>query len=176
MKKVFLSVLVTLISVTLFAGEKPKQGFGIQLGWAQPTIRLNSPDQRYPKDSLVNTTKLHGFKVGLVYDASYWGGFGSSIGVNYTFGAASTPWEKKSQYQIPEYPQVHDHILYNEVEMFVDWQYKFEVAKETSGVLYPMDQIPEGADKLAAFFWADEVRPKSPEDVFRKMPKNIHDY
>jgi len=135
MKKVFLTVLVALVSVTLFAEDLPKQGFGIQLGWAQPILRLNDP-LKNPKDSLANTTRLLGLKVGLTYDASYWKGFGSSIGINYTFGAAATPWEKKSARQPGEYPQVRSHILYNEVEMFVDWQYKFEVAKETYLILY----------------------------------------
>jgi len=41
--------------------------------------------------------------------------------------------------------------------------------KETTGILYPMDQIPSGGDRLATFFWADEVRPKDAEDVFRKQ-------
>jgi hypothetical protein len=41
--------------------------------------------------------------------------------------------------------------------------------KETTGVLYPMDQIPDGSDKLATFFWADEKRPKDAMDVFRKV-------
>lgn len=40
--------------------------------------------------------------------------------------------------------------------------------KETTGVLYPMDQIPEGGDKLAQFFWEEASRPTDPEDVFRK--------
>lgn len=43
--------------------------------------------------------------------------------------------------------------------------------KETTGVLYPMDQIPSGGDRLALFFWADEVRPTGPEDVFRKVER-----
>ena len=43
--------------------------------------------------------------------------------------------------------------------------------KETTGVLYPMDQIPGGADKLATFFWADDIRPTGPEDVFRRIEK-----
>lgn len=43
--------------------------------------------------------------------------------------------------------------------------------KETTGVLYPMDKIPSGADKLALFFWADDVRPTGPDDVFRKVQK-----
>jgi hypothetical protein len=40
---------------------------------------------------------------------------------------------------------------------------------ETTGILYPMDQIPSGADRLALFFWDEEKRPVSPEDVFRKV-------
>jgi hypothetical protein len=32
-----------------------------------------------------------------------------------------------------------------------------------------MDQIPEGGDRLSQFFWADEVRPRNPEDVFRDV-------
>jgi hypothetical protein len=32
-----------------------------------------------------------------------------------------------------------------------------------------MDQIPSGGDKLATFFWAEEVRPKDEKDVFRKV-------
>lgn len=43
--------------------------------------------------------------------------------------------------------------------------------KETTGILYPLDQIPEGGERLANFFWADEVRPAGPEDVFRKVKK-----
>ena len=46
--------------------------------------------------------------------------------------------------------------------------------KETTGVLYPMDQIPAGGDRLAIFFWADYVRPTDPVDVFRKVkPEKI---
>jgi hypothetical protein len=53
----------------------------------------------------------------------------------------------------------------------VDWQYKFEIAKETNGVLYPLDQVPELTDRLANFFWEEDSRPTSPEDVFRKVTK-----
>jgi len=40
---------------------------------------------------------------------------------------------------------------------------------ETTGILYPMDQIPSGSNRLALFFWADDQRPKNKEDVFRKI-------
>lgn len=46
---------------------------------------------------------------------------------------------------------------------------RIRFTKETTGVLYPMDQIPEGGDRLTLFFWADEVRPQNAIDVFRTV-------
>ena len=46
---------------------------------------------------------------------------------------------------------------------------RLRFTKETTGILYPMDQIPSGSDRLASFFWAEEVRPINPEDVFRQV-------
>ena len=37
---------------------------------------------------------------------------------------------------------------------------------ETNGTIYPLDQIPEGADHLDGFFWAEQERPLKPGDVF----------
>jgi len=45
---------------------------------------------------------------------------------------------------------------------------RMRFTKNTTGVLYPMDQIPGGADRLAAFFWAITHRPTDKDDVFRK--------
>lgn len=47
--------------------------------------------------------------------------------------------------------------------------YRIRFTKETTGILYPMNQIPTGADRLANFFWAENVRPTHPQDVFRKI-------
>ena len=44
--------------------------------------------------------------------------------------------------------------------------------KETTGVLYPMDQLPPGGDKLPQFIWADYIRPRDPSDVFRTVDEN----
>jgi hypothetical protein len=126
MKKVFLTMLMALVAMGAMAKDMPKSGFGLQVGWAQPTFRLNSPSTSYPKDSLVNTIHLNGFKVGLVYDVSYVAGFGSTVGLNYTFGGGHTNWTKKDVSH-----SVRTQTLFNELELFVDWQYKFEVAKET---------------------------------------------
>lgn len=37
---------------------------------------------------------------------------------------------------------------------------------ETTGTLYPMDQIPAGENELAGFFWAEQERPIVPGDIF----------
>ena len=57
------------------------------------------------------------------------------------------------------------------IRMYIENQemHHMRFTKETTGILYPMDQIPSGANRLATFFWADEVRPKDAADVFRKI-------
>ena len=56
------------------------------------------------------------------------------------------------------------------IRMYVENQkiHHMRFTKETTGVLYPMDQIPEGGDRLTMFFWEENARPKDPNDVFRK--------
>ncbi len=123
------------------AVDLPKQGLGIQLGWARPTLRVNDQNA---KDSLSHHIPLNGFKAGLVYDASYIAGFGSTIGINYTFGVSNGGW--KQRYPNNDYPEDRTMITYSEVELFVDWQYKFEVAKETYLILYTGPSLQCGLD------------------------------
>ncbi len=141
MKKIIFTVLLACLVTGMWAKEMPKPGLGIQIGWSQPILRLNDQSTAYPKDSLMNVTKLNGFKVGVVYDASYVAGFGSSIGINYTFAAGHTAWRTTG---ITNYPRMRTQTLYQEVEVFVDWQYKFEVAKETYLMLYTGPSIQCG--------------------------------
>lgn len=130
MKRFTFSLLFALVACSLFAQDLP-QGFGFHIGFAQPVLRLNSPDTRYNNDSLVNTTVLNGLKVGFVYDATYIKGFGSSIGINYTFAQGQSNW-----YQISEYKSRRTQNTYHQLEVFVDWQYKFEIAQSTYLILY----------------------------------------
>lgn len=44
---------------------------------------------------------------------------------------------------------------------------------ETTGTLYPLNQIPEGQDKLSAFFWATNERPLKPGDVFGRPERTV---
>ena len=95
----------------------------------------------YMKDGEVKTVDMSGNALTIYYPRE---SDGSYVGVNTTESSFIRVFVEK---------QKVDHILFT---------------KETTGVLYPMDQIPNGADKLALFFWAENVRPISPEDVFRK--------
>jgi hypothetical protein len=141
MKKSFVTLMMVVMAASAFAVDLPKQGFGVQVGWAQPILRLNSPDS---KEALANTVKLNGFKVGLVYDASYIAGFGSTIGLNYTFGMSNSKWSSVSA--INDYPKTRMLITYHQLELYVDWQYKFEVAKETYLILYTGPSLQCGLD------------------------------
>ena len=49
--------------------------------------------------------------------------------------------------------------------------YRLRFTKETTGILYPIDQIPVDAERLPQFFWANEIRPIGPEDVFRRVKR-----
>lgn len=60
------------------------------------------------------------------------------------------------------------------VKMFIEDQKIHHIlfTTETTGTLYPEDQIPAGKDKLPGFFWAEEERPKKPGDVFLRPTRS----
>ena len=134
MKKIFVIVCMCMAVATAAMAQSLPQGLGIQIGFAEPIMRLNSSDSNMPKDSLVNKTIMNGMKVGLVYDGAIIKGFGATVGINYTFAAGSTNWTTPNAMQ--QLTKVRTKTTYNQVELFVDWQYKFEIAKETYIILY----------------------------------------
>ena len=93
MKKGILAVVLFFVTMSAWAKDMPKQGFGLQIGWAQPILRINDPNHM---DTLNNHIKMNGFKVGVVYDGSIIAGFGTSIGLNYTFGAYNGGWQTQN--------------------------------------------------------------------------------
>lgn len=150
MKKIFVTIVVACLAVSAWAADLPKQGFGFQIGWAQPILRLNSVNNpANAKDSLSMMVAMKGFKAGVVYDASFIKGFGCSMGINYTFAAHNSGWRASGIYG--NYPRSRQMITYHQLEVFVDWQYKFEVAKETYLMLYsgPTIQCGLGIDMRA---------------------------
>ena len=129
MKKILLtSVVVTLACVALHA----QSSFGVQVGYAQSITRLNAPV--VGQETTLNPTIFNGLKLGLVYDATIVKGFGVSMGLNYTFGANATDWTSQNTTSL--YPKVRTRGQYHQLEIPVDWQYKFEIAQKTWLMLY----------------------------------------
>lgn len=130
MKKLLITCVILMTTMTLHAQDY----IGVQFGYARSITRLNTPSAENEKT--LNPVAYNGFKVGFVYDATIIKGFGATIGLNYTFGANATDWMKKVATQPSGYPQIRSRGQYHQLEIPVDWQYKFEIAKRTWLILY----------------------------------------
>lgn len=130
MKRI-ISICLLMSSIIAFAHAEGKQYVGVQLGFTQPITRLNLPV--LGQETKLTPTVLNGFKVGVVYDATIVKGFGYTLGLNYTFGANTSEWKKIG---ILDYPRKQKQELYHQLEIPVDWQYKFEIANKTYLMLY----------------------------------------
>mgnify|MGYP003440259281 FL=1 len=131
MKRIMVLISAIVVTMTSMYAENY---LGFQLGYARSITRLNAPSI-VSKETL-NPTAYNGLKVGLVYDATLIKGFGVTMGLNYTFGANITDWVKKVSTQPGPYPQVRSRGQYHQLEIPVDWQYKFEIAQKTWLMLY----------------------------------------
>ena len=129
MKRIALLISVIALSMTSIYAENY---LGFQLGYARSITRLNAPSLT-AKETL-HPTAYNGLKIGVVYDATLVKGFGVTMGLNYTFGANSTDW--KQQHTTSLYPEVRLRGQYHQLEIPVDWQYKFEIAQNTWLMLY----------------------------------------
>lgn len=179
MKKIFVIVCICAAAATAAMAQSLPQGLGIQIGFAEPIMRLNSSDPNIPKDSLVNKTIMNGMKVGLVYDGAIIKGFGATVGINYTFAAGYTNWATPNVMQ--QLTKQRTKTTYNQVELFVDWQYKFEIAKETYIILYTGPSIQCAVEMSKREFEKNEgtgiVTKNDKESCFNYTDdKMAHDY
>ena len=138
-----LTLILFICAATTMASAQDY--FGVQLGFAQPIARLNTPTT---KTSLLSTS-YNGFKVGLVYDTTIVKGFGVSMGLNYTFGNHTSAWKQVGK--LP-YPQERSTGQYHQLEIPIDWQYKFEIAKRTWIILYTGPTLQCGLDLTSKLY------------------------
>ena len=138
-----LALILFICAATTMASAQDY--FGVQLGFAQPIARLNTPTN---KTSLFPTS-YNGFKMGLVYDATIVKGFGVSMGLNYTFGNHTSAWKQIGK--LP-YPQERSTGQYHQLEIPIDWQYKFEIAKRTWIILYTGPTLQCGLDLTSKLY------------------------
>lgn len=134
-------IIAFAFMATLTWAELPAQAIGLQIGYTQPIYRLNAPFDYNDSREHLDKTILNGFKIGMIYDATIIKGFGFAMGLNYSFGATSQDWKDYPydavghKVAIPQY-QVRSKEVTHTLEIFVDWQYKFEIAKSTWLMLY----------------------------------------
>ena len=129
MKRTVTIVLGLLMAAGLMAQQQEQMGgLGIQIGYASPTLRINSPTSKN-----LEGIPMNGLKVGLNYDATIVKGFGTTLGLNYTYGTYYSQWEDVSAMSTD---QKRYRDTYQGIEIFCDWQYKFEIAGETYLILY----------------------------------------
>lgn len=126
--------IVTLVCVVMSVmALQAKDYLGFQIGFAQSVTRLNAPVLE--KKTELNPTMYNGMKIGLLYDGTIIKGFGVTMGVNYTFGVSATDWTSKNP-TVSLYPKVRSRGQYHQIEIPVEWQYKFEIAQRTWLILY----------------------------------------
>lgn len=133
MKKSILFAIIVCCNILHIQAEN-KQYLGVQVGFAQPITRLNAPIP--DNETTLNSTIYNGLKVGVIYDATIVKGFGYTIGLNYTFGGNHTDWKKQISTQPGDFPKIRSRGQYHQLEILVDWQYKFEIAQDTWLILY----------------------------------------
>ena len=123
MKRTTTILCALLLAAGLFA-QDDMGGFGIHVAYTSPIMRLNSPDSR-----ALEAIPMNSVKVGVNYDATIVKGFGTTLGLNYTYATYNSGWK----YINPEYgtDQASYRDTYHGVEIFCDWQYKFQIAGDT---------------------------------------------
>lgn len=139
-------VLLTALLSSVLAAQAGDytQAFGLQVGYANPIYRLNQPAENNENKTALETTQLRGAKIGLVYDATFWKGFGCMLGLNYTAAGYVSKWEEfgydlNGKPIAPTMPHPYEERIkyqFHQLELFVDWQYKFEIARNTWLILY----------------------------------------
>ncbi|MBR1480852.1 MAG: outer membrane beta-barrel protein [Paludibacteraceae bacterium] len=132
------AVLMTalmLIHPLYTAAQEQPQWVGFQIGYASPTLYegLAQGSENYTLRG--KSSRLDGLKVGFLYDATLIQGFGFTFGLNYTFGRTQNNWATPEG-QIALYPQQRTEALYHQIEMPIEWQYKWEVAGNTWVIVY----------------------------------------
>ena len=145
MKRLTLILFLCASSMVLSAQDY----LGVQFGYARPITRLNTAEFK----TTLNATAYNGLKVGLVYDATIIKGFGVSMGLNYTFGNHTSAWKKIGE---NTHPQERSTGQYHQLEIPIDWQYKFEIAKRTWIILYTGPTLQCGLSLTSNKFETDE--------------------
>lgn len=127
-----LLLLLVLVAPTAMA-QDVHHAFGVNMAYTHPMYRVNSYLVNAEPKKL-ETQGMDGFKVGLVFEETFWKGMGVMMGVNYTYANGASQW--RDMYPGMSTAQERWRFSYHSLELHTDWQYKFEIAKSTYIILY----------------------------------------
>lgn len=142
MRKYILAAMLLILTSGAFAQIQSSYSdgqnhVGFNIGYSDAILR----ERTSTKDTLNDKINLQGLKVGMVYETNIIKGFGVQFGLNYTFG---TKLGKTQGSDVSTVGKKKDDLFYHQAEMTIDWQYKFEVAKETYMILYTGPTVEAG--------------------------------
>lgn len=125
MRKYLFAAIMLLTTLSAFAQTETNLGF--TLGFAEPIERYRS-GYNSGKTDLDKKNVTDGLKLGLICETTIVKGFGVAIGLNYGFGADVNKWVAKPGMTAIQTKKDH---FFHYLEIPVDWQYRFMIAKKT---------------------------------------------
>jgi len=142
MRKYILAAMLLILTSGAFAQidseySDGQNHLGFNIGYSDAIMRQRTSTN----DTLNSKANMQGLKVGMVYETNIIKGFGVQFGLNYTFG---TKLGKAQSSDVSTVGKKKEDIFYHQAEMTIDWQYKFEVAKETYLLLYTGPSVEVG--------------------------------
>lgn len=126
-KNIFIGILLLVAGVA--SAQEGTTSLGFNVGFAEPVMyyRASSSAEKLTRQA------TDGFKLGVIYETTIVKGFGVSSSLNYTHSAHMGSWTVTPG--ISALQTKEDHNMH-QLEIPVDWQYKFLIAKRTYLALY----------------------------------------
>lgn len=157
--------------VALAAAAFGQNYVGVEMGFAQSITRLNLPV--VGQESKLEPSVYNGMKLGVVYDGTFIKGLGVSMGLNYTMGTNVTDWRQQNNGYA--YPLIRSKGWHHNLELCVDWQYKFEIAQRTWLIVYTGPTIQCGLSFKEKWYMNDgkEVNFTYEDDLYSEEEMGV---
>lgn len=161
MKKLFLTSIALIFVTALFAQEGTTN-LGFNVGFAEPVMyyRASSSATKLTRQA------TDGIKLGVIYETNIIKGFGVSSSLNYTHSTHIGPWTVTPGFAARKTKEDHN---FHQLEIPVDWQYKFVIAKYTYLGLYTGPTLQVGLANTFRYRTkvGDEIIEDRKEDVYK---------
>ena len=172
MKKLILSVIALACTCALFA-QDGSMDLGFNIGFAEPVMYYRASASA---DKLTRQA-TDGIKLGVTYQTTLIKGFGVSSSLNYTHSTHIGAWTVMPGSAAIKTKEDHN---FHQLEIPVDWQYRFLIAKYTYIALYTGPTLQIGLANTFRYRTkvGDEIKEDWKQDVYKIDSDNdgIPDY